>query len=118
MAQPVRLHGLTPDEVQAQKAQTRAMFRPAVAAQLGDPAVRQFVRRMEHPDARSGKQPVTLLIADGTELHARLRALQPSPESVSQADSIPVRPYLRLVRADATDPWSGHGLREIWRCFR
>jgi hypothetical protein len=118
VAKPVRLHGLMPADVLAQKAQTRAMFRPAVAAQLGDPAVRQFVRRLEQPDARSGKRPVTLLIADGAELHARLRAPQASADAAGQVDSILVQPYLQLASSDAIDSWTGHGLREIWRYFR
>lgn len=118
VAQPVRLHGLTPAEVQAQKAQTRAMFRPAVAAQLGHEKVRQFVRRMEQPESRSGKRPVTLLIADGAELHARLHADSPSPSQAYPAEALAVRPYLQLASSDATDPWTGHRLREVWRYFR
>ncbi len=118
VARPLRLHGLTPAEIQAQKAQTRAIFRPAVAAQLRDKKVRQFVRRMEQPDSRFGKRPVTLLIAEGAELHARLHADSPSPSQARQAEALAVRPYLQLVTPDAVDSWSGHRLREVWRYFR
>lgn len=70
-----RTGGLSPSEIRQEKERTRAIFRPAVKAQLGDPAVRTFVARMEGPGAKTGKRPVTLLIADGSELHGRLLVL-------------------------------------------
>jgi len=70
--QQSRTGGLTPAEIHEEKTRTKAMFKPAVDAQLGDAAVRAFIDRMEQPGSKTGKHPITALIADGAELHARL----------------------------------------------
>jgi len=115
---PPRTGGLSPVEIREEKARTRAIFEPAVKAQLGDPAVRAFVKRMEGPDNKSGKRPVTLLIADGNEIHSRLLAGDRHGYLQGDYTTLPVRPYLQLVTKDATDHYTGQGLREIWRYFR
>ncbi|MEA3273758.1 MAG: DUF4338 domain-containing protein [Pseudomonadota bacterium] len=112
-----RTGGLCPREVREEKANTRALFRPAVKAQLGDPSVRTFVARMEDPGAKTGKRPITLLIADGAELHSRLTGVERS-DLEGRFSELPIRPYLQLVTKGHTDEFTGHNLREIWRYFR
>ena len=116
--QQARTGGLTPAEIQAEKTCTKAMFTPAVNAQLGDAAVRAFIDRMEQPGSKTGKHPVTELIADGAELHARLTAGAREGNLEEGYAQLPVRPYLQLVTATGVDDYTGHGLREIWRYFR
>ena len=114
--QTPRTGGLSPGQIREEKSNTRALFRPAVEAQLSDPSVRSFVARMEGPGAKTGKRPVTLLIADGVELHGRLTT--GSWGSETPFSELPIRPYLQLVTKDAADEFTGHNLREIWRYFR
>lgn len=115
---PSRTGGLSPDEIREEKARTRAVFQPAVKAQFDHPAVRAFVNRMESSDNRSGRLPVTLLIADGSEIHSRLLAGSFARGAPIADTDLPVRPYLQLVTKDATDEFTGQSLREIWRYFR
>lgn len=117
IAEPSRSrHSLSPEEVLAEKRKTRRYFAAAVQDQLGSDAVRQFARRMERPSAISGKKPVTLLVADGAELHARLSSArqQGGDDPLSSA----VKPYLQLAGGDGVDECTGHLLCEIWRYFR
>jgi hypothetical protein len=114
--QAPRIGGLSPAQVREEKARTRALFHPAVQAQLSDKAVRSFVARMENPSAKSGKQPVTQLIADGAELHSRVT--RDSWNVDTPFEHLPIQPYLQLVTKDATDAITGQTLREIWRYFR
>lgn len=118
IAEPPRLHGLSPEEILAEKQQTRRFFEATVQAQLNEPAVRTFVQRMENPAARTGKQPVTLLLADGPELHSRLLAARQASHLDDDPFSCAVSPYLQRVTADGIDPFTGHSLREIWRYLR
>lgn len=115
--QTPRTGGLSPSQIREEKSKTRALFRPAVKAQLGDSAVRSFVARMENPlGAKTGKRPVTLLIADGPELHGRLTT---TPwDSETPFSELPIRPYLQWVTKDDTDEFTGHNLRDVWRYFR
>ncbi len=117
IAEPSRArHSLPPGEVLAEKQKTRSYFAAAVQSQLGSAAVREFARRMEQPSAKSGKKPVTVLIAEGAELHARLSSARRSggDDPLSAA----VSPYLQLASGDGMDEHTGHPLREIWRYFR
>ena len=99
---------LSPEQVLAEKQKTRAVFQPLVEAQFRHPSVRDFIKRMEEPTAASKKKPVQLLIADGSEIHARLLA----------SGTGAVQPYLQLVDGETRDEFTGHSLREIWRYFR
>jgi hypothetical protein len=108
VANPPKLGALTTEQIQAEKRKTRTLFEPLVVAQYSDPGVATFVERMERPKSSSKKKPVTLLIADGDELHNRLR--------IAGIDAI--QPYLQLVNGDAVDESTGHLLREIWRYLR
>ncbi|CAG1020714.1 hypothetical protein MTYM_00469 [Methylococcales bacterium] len=117
IAEPSRSrHSLPPDEVLAEKQKTRGYFASALQTQLGSEAVRDFVRRMEQPSAKSGKKPITALIAEGAELHARLSLARRSGGDDPLAAA--VSPYLQLASGDGVDGHTGHLLREIWRYFR
>jgi hypothetical protein len=109
-------HSLPPDEALAEKQKTRNYFAAALQSQLGSDAVREFVRRMEQPSAKSGKKPVTALIAEGAELHARLSSARRLGGDDPLAAA--VSPYLQLASGDGVDERTGHLLREIWRYFR
>ncbi len=108
IATKVARSNLSPDGIHSEKQSTRAVFEPAVDAQRRDPTVRAFIHRMESPTAVSKKKSITLLMAAGGELHARLK----------NQNTEAVQPYLQLVEADATDEFTGHSLRELWRYFR
>lgn len=118
VAERPRLGRLTPEQILAEKRRTQAMFLPTVQAQLSEPAVRDLARRLEKPSSRSGKKPVSCLIADGSELHARLLAARQNSEDVDDPLATAIRPYLQWVTADGVDEFTGHSLREIWRYFR
>lgn len=115
---PLRTAGLTAEEVLREKARTRDLFRPAVDAQLRDPTVQAFVQRMEAPGVKTGKLPIRDLIADGSELHARLLTAARQEQWAQDYAGLPIRPYLQLVTADGLDTYTKHSLREIWRYFR
>ena len=116
---PSRRHGLNPEEILEEKKKTKEVFRPAVEAQLRDPAVRAFIQRMEAPTPKTGKKSITGLIAEGAELHARLLGAQARQgEDRDSSLSTVIRPYLQLVTSEGVDEHTGHFLREIWRYFR
>lgn len=114
----LRVRGLSPEQIRAEKRITRERFLPALEAQFDHPAVRDFIRRMEQPSRVSGKQSVTRLIAEGPELHARLRAVARDPADSDDPLQQAIQPYLQLVTSDGKDDYTGHSLREIWRYFR
>lgn len=104
-------------ELVASKRMLREELRPVVSEQQRHPAVRDFIKKMESNN-RFGKKPVTLLMADGAELAARLApALAVDGSDRATALAAAVQPYLQL--ADQTiDHVTGRTLREIWRYFR
>ena len=108
VADKIQTAHLRPDEIVAEKTRTRELFQPMVEAQYRDPAIQAFVRRMESSSAISKKKPISLLIAEGQEVHARLKNKHIEG----------IKPYLQLVEVDETDEVTGHYLREIWRYFR
>lgn len=118
ISQPPKLQGLTPEEVLAEKRQTRDFFAPTVQNQLGNPSVRDFIKRMEAPSAKSGKKPVTLLIAEGAEIHARLTRAPQAGNANDDRLANAVMPYLQLATLENVDEYTGHSLRDIWRYFR
>ncbi len=113
-----RLGRLIPEQVLAEKCQTRELFKPIVQAQLSEPAVGELARRLENPSPRSGKQPVGCLVAEGCELHARLLAARHNTEGGDDPLAVAIRPYLQWVTPEGVDEITGHSLREIWRYFR
>ena len=118
VAERPRVSRLTPEAIRKEKGKTQELFRPAVEAQLRDPAVRNFVARMESPSVKSGKKPITVLIADGPELHDRLLNVARTHAEESDSLAAAVSPYLQLVTSTGSDEFTGHSLREIWRYFR
>jgi hypothetical protein len=115
----VRNGQMTSEEIHAEKRKTRELFHPTVHAQLSDPSVMSLVQRLESPSKKTGKKPVTLLIADGEELHARLvRAKREAGPEIEDPLRTACNPYLQLVKSDGVDEFTGHSLRDIWRYFR
>ena len=104
-------------EIVALKELLRSELRPVVDEQRHQPAVLEFIARMEGED-RSGRRSVRLLMADGAELAARLapaRKLEGKVRVAALGEAI--KPYLQ--EADGSvDPTTGRRLREIWRYFR
>jgi hypothetical protein len=118
ISEPPKLQGLMPEEVLAEKQQTRCFFEPTVQHQLASPVVRDFVRRMEEPSAKSDKKPIALLIAEGAELHARLMYAVQTGHMSDDRLANAVMPYLQMATTDSIDNYTGHSLRDIWRYFR
>lgn len=71
-----------------------------------------FINRMERET--STKRSVACLIADGEELHSRLKRVVSGESKISDS----VCPYLQLVKENERDEFSGQKLSEIWRYFR
>lgn len=81
-------------------------------AQLDQPSVRAFVRRMESPRLHRGRLvSVFSLMRDGRDLRATLT-------QASLRGEPPIRPYVQFVNASATCAWTGLRLMDIWRYFR
>ena len=104
-------------EIIASKEALRSELRPVVDEQRRNPAVVDFIAKMEGED-RLGRRSVTLLMARGDELARRLgpaRAATGGARTAALREA--VKPYLQ--RADeSVDPTTGRRLREIWRYFR
>jgi hypothetical protein len=111
--------GFTAQQVQEYKTAVRAELASQLAAQFAQPAAAKFIRQMEKPSAKSGRKPITLLIADGRELRARVldAADARDAERVARLASA-IQPYLQLVVPDAVDEFTGIPLGDIWRYFR
>lgn len=118
VAERPRLGRLTPEQIRVEKSRTRALFWPIVQAQLSQPAIGELARRLENPPVRSGKKPIACLMAEGSELHARLLAARRNPDDGDDPLASAVRPYLQWITPDGVDEFTGHSLREIWRYFR
>jgi hypothetical protein len=104
-------------EIVAGKQTLRSELRPVVDEQLRNPAVMDFIRKMEGED-RFGRRSVKLLMARGDELAQRLKPAR----SVTGPDRMfalreAIKPYLQEAD-DSSDPITGRRLREIWRYFR
>ena len=104
-------------ELMASKEVLRRELQPVVDEQRQQPAVLNFIARMES-DGRPGQRSVRLLMAEGAELAARLaRAREFEGEERVEALNSAIKPYLQ--EADETvDRTTGRRLREIWRYFR
>ncbi len=104
-------------EIVAGKETLRSELRPVVDEQLRNPAVIDFIRKMEGDD-RLGRRSVKLLMAKGDELAKRLepaRSATGTDRTVALRQA--VKPYLQEAD-DSTDRTTGRRLREIWRYFR
>ncbi|QOF73408.1 DUF4338 domain-containing protein [Aminobacter sp. SR38] len=115
---PKELTGGRPtEEIVASKETLRSELRPVVDEQRRNPAVVEFITKMEGED-RLGRRSVKLLMARGDELAKRLApALSMADSDRLAALRSAVRPYLQEAD-DRVDSTTGRRLREIWRYFR
>ena len=86
---------------ETEKETIRRSFAFARDAQLSQPSVVRFIRRLERRGVRT-------LFSEGAELAERLRRLGPSA----------VQPELEVIERSARDPATGLLLQEIWRYAR
>lgn len=88
-----RLKHKSPDAVAESKEAVRKELSPALAQQFADPLVREFIQNMEEPSRGSRRSSIQKLIADGTELAARLRPalLAIGEERIAQLAQTPLR---------------------------
>jgi hypothetical protein len=101
------------------KETVRNELAPLLAEQFAGDPVRKFIHQMESPRPAAKKKPVTLLIADGGELRARLlEATEKQGEERMRLLENVIRPYLQLVEPDERDEFTGHLLSDVWRYFR
>lgn len=100
------------------KESVRSELLPQLGEQFADPSVRKFISLMESPRSTK-KKAVTVLVADGGELRARLLEAEEKKgtERVRLLENV-VQPYLQLVEADKRDEFTGQLLSDIWRYFR
>ena len=118
-----RLQARSPEVIQAAKDAVRQELAPAVAQQFADPHVRKFIHDMEDPPRGSRRSSIRALIADGAELHARLRpAIATLDTDRAAVLATAIRPYLQLVPGDGEaavfDKYTGISLGDVWRYFR
>ena len=110
-----------PVQSRLRKEAIRNELRPRVLQQFSDRNVRKFIRRMECPSISSRQKSIQQLIADGSELQARLQAARSrTADDPVRADMLrlAVQPYLQLVDAGSRDDYTGIRLSDIWRYFR
>ncbi len=106
----------TTAELVASKDAIREELRPVVDEQRMQPAVRDFVRKMEQ--GTRSKRSIFELITDEAELAARLsHATELAGDARVDALRGSIQPYLQRATGDA-DAFTGIRLREIWRYFR
>lgn len=105
------------EEIIASKELLRSQLRPVVDEQKRQPAVLDFISRMEG-EGHSGRRSVRLLMANGAELAARLApALDLEGDDKVEVLDHAIKPYLQ--EADGSvDSTTGRRLRDIWRYFR
>lgn len=103
------------------KARVRAAHLVERDAQLGQPAVRRFVREMERRRLYRGTwHSIFSLMRDGHQLAATLReaaALRVGDERQSALRDA-VDPYVQVVTPGAACEFTGLPLSDVWRYFR
>jgi hypothetical protein len=105
----------------AQKARIRRQELINRDAQLRRPAVRKFLRSMERPRTFKGRlTSIFALLRDGRDLAEGLReAREHTNNGWAGALASVVDPYVELVPSEeATCPFTGLRLMDIWRYFR
>jgi hypothetical protein len=118
-----RLGPRTPESIQGYKDGLRRELAPTLHQQFSDPGIRRFIEELEHPPEASKRKSISLLIADGDELWARLSVSLPAAKD-ARADSLrqAVQPYLQLLPGDrddaVKDAYTNIPLGDIWRYFR
>jgi len=107
--------------VEARKAQIRAAHLIERDAQLCQPSVRRFVRRMERRRLYKGEwQSVFSLMRDGRELANSLRMAAEVPAGPTRLAALQgcIDPYVQVVTPDAVCQFTGIRLLDVWRYFR
>jgi hypothetical protein len=118
-----RLGLRTPESIQNYKDGLRRELAPTLHQQFSDPVIRRFIAELENPPEGLKRKSISLLIADGDELWARLSSSMPLKKEM-RADRLrqAVQPYLQLVPGDrdaaVKDEFTNIPLGEIWRYFR
>nr|WP_295238171.1 Druantia anti-phage system protein DruA [uncultured Brevundimonas sp.] len=102
------------------KARVRRALQSARARQLAEPAVRDFLIRVERSILRRGRKGSVLdLVDDGAALSEALMAVSRLAEA-DQAEALRgvIDPVVEVVEPGAVCPDTGLLLGEIWRYFR
>ncbi len=117
---PPAATGAGGESVSSVKERQRASLLAARAAQLGDAAVRDFIRRAETSTVVKGRRISVLdLIDDGHDLAVALRDIARLPPSERHhALRGVVRPEIDVVLADTRCSETGLPLMDVWRYFR
>lgn len=102
------------------KERQRASLLAARSVQLGDPSVRDFIRKAEAPSVFAGRRvSIADLIDDGHALAAALRDASRLPPSERDAALCRlVQPEIEVVASDRRCAETGLSLMEVWRYFR
>lgn len=102
------------------KDRVRAALQRARQRQLAEPAVRQFIARMERLTPRNGrKSSITDLIDDGADLAGALRRVGTLPADEQPAALAQVvDPVVEVCEAGLKCSETGLSLIDIWRYFR
>jgi hypothetical protein len=102
------------------KHRLRSVLLVARNRQLANPAVRDFVRKMERPRLYKHRRlSIANLIDDGSSLATALSevAMQPPSARGHSLDKI-IYPILQVATADERCEHTGYSLLDIWRYFR
>jgi hypothetical protein len=118
-----RLGPRTAESIEVYKDGVRRELAPTLHQQFSDAGVRRFISELENPPAGSKRKSISLLIADGKELYARLsHSIGLKDEARSDSLRTAIQPYLQLVPGDrdetVRDECTNIPLGEIWRYFR
>lgn len=119
-ASPPVAIGATGERAALVKERQRSSLLAARAAQLADPTVRDFIRRVETPAVFNGRRVSILnLVDDGHDLAVALRDIGRLPPSErAEALRAVVRPEIEVVSADRRCSNTGLSLVDVWRYFR
>jgi hypothetical protein len=118
-----RLGPRTPESIQGYKDSVRRELASTLHQQFSDPGVRRFIEELETPPRGSKRKSISMLIADGGELAARLSS-SIAAKNQARADNLrrAVQPYLQLLPGDRDeamkDEFTNIPLGDIWRYFR
>lgn len=119
-ASPPTATGETGERTAAVKERQRSSLLAGRAAQLTDPTVRDFIRRVETATTVKGRRVSILsLVDDGHELAVALRdAARLPPSERAQTLRALIRPEIEVVGADRRCTETGLPLMDVWRYFR
>jgi hypothetical protein len=112
-----RLTGISRDEIKRRIREGHLLERDA---QLREPSVRDFIKRMERQHLWRGKWvSIMSLMRDGRELAEKLKVAS-GKEGVDRLEHLrlAVDPYLQVVDSEAVCKFTGFRLTDIWRYFR